>query len=126
MYTPEKREIVSADCGTDGKKVLGVNPHSFIILTKKEYNKKCSNVSGIALTSKKNYYSLNYGINLTDDDIEGDFRLRKETFILADRPCRIDKESLQIPYNDGRITEEKCNKIIDTLRTFMKKGKIKI
>ncbi|MBL7116305.1 MAG: type II toxin-antitoxin system PemK/MazF family toxin [Nanoarchaeota archaeon] len=89
-----------------------------------KYNQIASELLGVPLTSKINDFTLNYGLDITNDDIEGDFALDKQTFILCDRPCRISKSDLGTMKTDGsRISKELFTRIVDNISHFIRYGK---
>lgn len=128
---PSNGEIVWFNCCTNGKPLKGrkIPNHMFLILTNTNYNHKSDHFCGIPLTSKKeNTYQefvINYGFDITNDDIEGNLVLDKETYLLCDRPARLDKNDLSREQkNIGKIKKEKLDASINKISRFLKAGKI--
>src|SRR3989344_8825134 len=64
------RDIRHTCCDLSGKKAKDKCPHHwYVILSRQKYNQQSNEILGVPLTSKQNYYSLTFGINITDDDI---------------------------------------------------------
>ena len=121
-----QREIKWTKCDTNGHIATGNCPHHYyIIITMNGYNLRAEEVLGVPLTSQENEYTLNYGIDITNDDItDGQFQLSKKTYILCDRPCRIRKNHLKMMSVDGsRISDDFFQKILNNINHFMRYGK---
>lgn len=130
---PAQKEVVWFKCCTNGKPIggrKGIPEHMFIILTKLEYNKKSDHLCAVPITSKKGYsnqeFLLNYGLNIIDDDlINSSLRLDKESFVLCDRPSRVDRQDLsRNQENIGRISQGMFDKIVHQIFIFLGRGKI--
>lgn len=131
-----QKAIIWFKCCTNGKTIgqrKDIPPHMFIILTNKNYNDSSEDVCGTPITSKKDKkiqnFLLNYGVNITDDEIEGEdgktLVLEKESFILCDRPVRLNKSDLSPNQKHiGRVKQEKFDHIIFQIQNFLKRGKI--
>ena len=121
----QQRSIVYFPYDTNGKKGNG---HYYILLTKQDYNKRSEELLGIPLTSKENDFTLNYGEDISDADIEGDFDFSKKTFVLCDRPCRLTKahaKPITKQNIKGKVKEEKYRNLCDKIAVFIKYGKKK-
>lgn len=127
-----QKAIIWFNCCTNGKNRgnrKNIPEHMFIILTKKSYNDRSCSVCGIPITSEKDKYqhhTLNYGVNITNDDIDGEnFSFTKESFILCDRPTRLDKKDLSVNQKHiCRVKKEKFENIVSQLQAFLKRGRI--
>ena len=126
------RDIRHTCCDLSGKKAKDKCPHHwYVILSRQKYNQQSNEILGVPLTSKQNYYSLNFGINITDDDIVidkegygGKFVCDKNpTFALCDRPSRLDKIDLKPSTQTiSRISEAKIKEISDRITRFINHG----
>ena len=125
MDIPYLKEVRITNCDCEGKR-SPANGHFFIILSKHGYNVKSNYVLGVPLTSaKKNYFVLNYGINITNDDVEGNVSpFIKQTFVYCDRICRISKEDIIIGQEEIRVTGNKWEEMLSNLIAFLKEGRI--
>ncbi|MBI5072892.1 type II toxin-antitoxin system PemK/MazF family toxin [Candidatus Woesearchaeota archaeon] len=137
---PSAKNIIWTCCTLDGKnkEKEGNNTcpnHMFIVLTKKGYNERSRHFLAVPLSSIKigndeheNYYRLNYGINVGNDDIVNDdlneFSLTKSTVVLCDRPTRVDKEDIEQTVNFGKIEDKKYEEIIQAINHFLVSGTI--
>jgi len=93
---PELMDIYHFKCDNEGRQCSLSNKwHYFIICSEKEYNKGSTHVVGVPITSEITYYSLNYGSDITNEMLTLPF-LDKKSFVLQDRPCRINKNDLRI------------------------------
>lgn len=134
--TPNQREVRKTTCDLEGKnkeKLLNCPDHYFLVLTKTGYNERSKTFLGVPLTSnkggnnKENYFRVNYVVDITNADIDGSYPLlTKETLILCDRPCRVDKNDiLNKFYCEHKLNEKKFEEIIENINRFIKEGKIK-
>ena len=126
MNQLNQREIKSTKCDTNGKIATGSCPHHYyILISKNKYNQVAGEVLGVPLTSKETNFSLNYGIDITNEDIDGDFVLTKEkTFVLCDRPCRVSKSDLkEMSFDGSRVSDPFFKRIVDRVSLFMRYGK---
>jgi len=132
---PTHREIIWANCCTEGKEIgnrKGIPPHMFVVLTKKPYNETSSHFSALPITSKKEgkhqQYILDYGINITQDDVDGrisNFTFDKDSFILCDRPSRIDKKDLSINQaHTSRVRDGFFENLTSEIFMFFRRGRI--
>ena len=123
-----RKEIRWFKCCTNGKSIgtrKEIPDHMFIILTNEAYNKKSDEICGVPLTSKKERYQdfiLNCGLDITDDDVEN-FVFDRKTFVLFDRPTRLNKADLTTRQdNIGRVKEDYLDKVITKVSMFLRKG----
>ncbi len=124
MDTPGLCDIRWARCNSNGCETILKN-RPFIILTKKGYNEKSSHVVAVPCTSSdRNKYFLNYALNITNDDVNGGKPFTKGTVVLCDRPCRLDKIHIDVPYDEPKIKEKRYNDILEAVTLFIKEGKI--
>lgn len=138
IIIPKQSEIWFTCCTMDGKNNDAPNcpSHFFIILSKEGYNKKSTSVLGVPLSSykeleshdpeeekRRNDFRINYGLDLANDEIDGIFMVDKKTFVMCDRPCRIDKLDMKYP-TEGLIIPRKMDEITDSIGNFLKQGRI--
>lgn len=140
MLIPCRKELKYTNCTLDGKNKNstfgGSGNHWFIVLTSEQYNKKSLTFLGIPLSSLKSgvededYYRLHYGVDISNDDIEGERVLNEEknTVVLCDRPCRVEKADIEDKKEDyyldvPKIAREKYNEIVKCVQNFIQFGK---
>ena len=74
---------------------------------------------------------MNYGVDIFDDDCEkkdsfGNIKIDKETVVMCDRPCRIDKSDIVDGSGDTVIVSaQKYDEIVDGICHYVKEGKIR-
>lgn len=129
---PSKGEIVWFKCCTNGKPIGAreeIPEHMFLILTNTDYNKKSDHFCGLPITSRKKFkyqdFLANYGIDITDEDIEGNLTFEKESYILCDRPVRLNKNDLSKDQkHTGKMKKDMLDSPIIKIYRFFKAGKI--
>ena len=128
---PCRGDIVWFSCCTNGKRILDrdIKNHMFLILTKTDYNKKSDHFCGLPITSKKEgiyqEFLLNYGFDITNDDITGNLKFEKPSYLLCDRPVRLHKKDLSNNQkNTAKMKKNKLNAPISKIFRFLSKGKI--
>jgi len=99
------------------------------LLTNTDYNSKADHFCGLPITSKKQFKSqeflAKYGLDITNDDIEGNLYFEKESFFLCDRPVRLDEQDLsKVQKHTGKIKSEKLELTITKVSRFLRSGKI--
>jgi len=125
MTQLNQREIKLTHCDTNGRKVDPAKcpHHYYVIITKNKYNEHCSEILGVPITSQADSeYTLNFGVDITNEDIDGDFKFDKPSFVLCDRPCRVCKTDLKQVPDNTRVTEQKFTQILGSISLFMRHG----
>lgn len=132
METLIEGELKQTICDLNGKieERAGCPHHFYIVLTSKKYNLTSrEHVLAVPITSEIGLESLNYGINLTNEDIEGPFKLDKEpSFVLYDRICRLklskdlklNHKKECIPKECTKVSKGMINRIKDWVSLFIK------
>jgi len=118
----DQGELRLAKCDKNGKRVNKKEKyHYFIILTKDKYNRYSDEILGVPLTSnKKSTFTINYGDELLNEQIDGSFNFPMQTFILCDRPCRLNKEDLFPRHEEKpKIIENKFRSVCSKICTFI-------
>ena len=124
---PPWRSLITLPCDCEGRLNNCETPHHFIIISKEKYNKKPYNhcLRAVPLTSKKDKtgkvkpWALDYGIDISIDDIDGESPLDgKPTVALIDRICAIDRREIAIPVpleDISKVTKSKTQEITDRI-----------
>lgn len=137
MDTPSRKQIKLASCTLDGKnkhneQLSDCPDHYFLVLTIKPYNQESSCFLGLPFSSMKedderNYFRLNYGIDISNDDII-DTQIpildsNKQTVVLCNKLCQVPKSDI-LRDATARITDEKYSQILKHVMSFVEYSKI--
>ncbi len=133
--TKRKRQMIWANCGLEGKNYskedMNSKNHMYIVSSRESYNKKSKSLNAFVLSSMKSngsdYFRLNFGIDITNDDIDGDdskiFNIDRETVVLCDRLLRINKEDIHERSQEIIfLKKDKFSQLLDSFTSFINKG----
>ena len=125
----DQGEIKLTKCGFDGDIITNdeCDPHFFVILTKRKYNSNAFCVLAVPITHKPDTLdSLNYGIDLTNDEIT-DFEFdNKHSYVLCNRVTQLNIEKKFKINQDkfypekGRIVKSKLDSIKSRVERFIR------